>query len=107
MRTKTDWPVIGIAGWKNSGKTTLAVRLIEEFARRGLKLFSVTFEFGVAERQIMLGDELTPRTCFVGDGQPRPRRTREAGGGNGRPPAEPYRLMRDRLLGIPAGRTQA
>jgi phosphoribosylaminoimidazole-succinocarboxamide synthase len=77
------------------------------FARRGLKLFSVTFEFGVAERQIMLGDELTPRTCFVGDGQPRPRRTREAGGGNGRPPAEPYRLMRDRLLGIPAGRTQA
>ncbi len=34
-------PVIGIAGWKNSGKTTLAVRLIEEFTRRGLSVASV------------------------------------------------------------------
>ncbi len=29
-------PIIAIAGWKNSGKTTLAVRLVEEFTRRGL-----------------------------------------------------------------------
>jgi molybdopterin-guanine dinucleotide biosynthesis protein B len=41
MRTKTNWPVIGIAGWKNSGKTTLAVRLIEEFTQRGLKVSSI------------------------------------------------------------------
>jgi molybdopterin-guanine dinucleotide biosynthesis protein B len=41
MRTKTDWPVIGLAGWNNSGKTTLAVRLIEEFTRRGLKVSSI------------------------------------------------------------------
>jgi molybdopterin-guanine dinucleotide biosynthesis adapter protein len=34
-------PVIGIVGWKKSGKTTLVVRLIEEFARRGLKVASV------------------------------------------------------------------
>lgn len=34
-------PVIGIAGWKNSGKTTLTVRLIEEFTRRGLKVASI------------------------------------------------------------------
>ena len=34
-------PVIGIAGWKNSGKTTLAVRLIAEFVARGLRLASV------------------------------------------------------------------
>jgi molybdopterin-guanine dinucleotide biosynthesis protein B len=34
-------PVIGIAGWKKSGKTTLVVRLIEEFTRRGLKVASV------------------------------------------------------------------
>src|SRR5690606_4925356 len=34
-------PIIGIAGWKKSGKTTLAVRLIEEFTRRGLKVASV------------------------------------------------------------------
>jgi molybdopterin-guanine dinucleotide biosynthesis protein B len=34
-------PIIGIAGWKNSGKTTLTVRLIEEFRQRGLKLATV------------------------------------------------------------------
>lgn len=34
-------PVIGIAGWKNSGKTTLATRLIAELARRGLRIASV------------------------------------------------------------------
>lgn len=34
-------PVIGIAGWKNSGKTTLAVGLIEEFTRRGLRVATV------------------------------------------------------------------
>jgi molybdopterin-guanine dinucleotide biosynthesis adapter protein len=34
-------PVIGIAGWKKSGKTTLMVRLIEEFTRRGLRVASV------------------------------------------------------------------
>jgi molybdopterin-guanine dinucleotide biosynthesis protein B len=34
-------PVIGIVGWKKSGKTTLVVRLIEEFTRRGLKVASV------------------------------------------------------------------
>ena len=34
-------PVIGIAGWKNSGKTTLAVRLIEELTRRGYRVSSL------------------------------------------------------------------
>lgn len=34
-------PVIGIAGWKNSGKTTLACRLIEELSRRGLRVASI------------------------------------------------------------------
>ncbi len=34
-------PIIGIAGWKNSGKTTLAVRLVEEFTRRGLRVATV------------------------------------------------------------------
>ena len=31
-------PVIGIVGWKKSGKTTLTVRLVEEFTRRGLRV---------------------------------------------------------------------
>lgn len=38
---KTPVPVIGIAGWKKSGKTTLTVRLVQEFTRRGLKVATV------------------------------------------------------------------
>ena len=34
-------PIIGVAGWKKSGKTTLTVRLVEEFTRRGLKVATV------------------------------------------------------------------
>lgn len=41
MRTPHGAPIIGIAGWKKSGKTTLSVRLIEEFSRRGLNVASV------------------------------------------------------------------
>jgi molybdopterin-guanine dinucleotide biosynthesis adapter protein len=41
MKSALKTPVIGIAGWKKSGKTTLTVRLIEEFTRRGLKVASI------------------------------------------------------------------
>jgi molybdopterin-guanine dinucleotide biosynthesis adapter protein len=34
-------PIIGIAGWKKSGKTTLAERLIAEFTQRGFKVATV------------------------------------------------------------------
>ena len=34
-------PIIGIAGWKKSGKTTLVTRLIAEFTARGLKVATV------------------------------------------------------------------
>ena len=33
--------VFGIAGWKNSGKTGLAVRLVAEFTRRGYRISTV------------------------------------------------------------------
>lgn len=33
--------VIGIAGWKNSGKTTLTERLVEELTRRGWRVSTV------------------------------------------------------------------
>ena len=33
--------VFGIAGWKSSGKTGLAVRLVEEFTRRGYSISTV------------------------------------------------------------------
>ncbi|MBO3760710.1 molybdopterin-guanine dinucleotide biosynthesis protein B [Ciceribacter sp. L1K22] len=33
--------VFGIAGWKNSGKTGLATRLVEEFTRRGYRISTI------------------------------------------------------------------
>ena len=41
MSPSSPHRVIGIAGWKNSGKTTLAVRLIEELSRRGYAVSSL------------------------------------------------------------------
>jgi molybdopterin-guanine dinucleotide biosynthesis adapter protein len=34
-------PILGIVGWKNSGKTTLAERLVAEFTRRGLRVATI------------------------------------------------------------------
>jgi molybdopterin-guanine dinucleotide biosynthesis protein B len=34
-------PVLGIAGWKNSGKTILTTRLVEELTSRGLRISTV------------------------------------------------------------------
>src|SRR5262245_29873874 len=34
-------PVIGVAGWKNSGKTTLVTRLVTELTNRGFKVATV------------------------------------------------------------------
>jgi molybdopterin-guanine dinucleotide biosynthesis protein B len=34
-------PVLGIAGWKNSGKTTMVERLVAELASRGLRVATV------------------------------------------------------------------
>jgi molybdopterin-guanine dinucleotide biosynthesis protein B len=34
-------PVLAIVGWKNSGKTTLAVKLVAELTRRGFNVASV------------------------------------------------------------------
>lgn len=35
--------------------------------RRGLKLHSVALEFGIADGQMMVGDEISPRTCTFAD----------------------------------------
>jgi GTPase SAR1 family protein len=34
-------PVVGIAGWKNSGKTTLAARLVSELTERGYAVTAI------------------------------------------------------------------
>ena len=33
--------VFGVTGWKNSGKTTLTCKLVEEFTRRGFRVATV------------------------------------------------------------------
>lgn len=60
-------PVIGIAGWKKSGKTTLAVRLIEEFTRRGLKVSSV--KHAHHEFQVDTGPTDSARHRLAGAGE--------------------------------------
>lgn len=40
-QTANGSPVLGIAGWKNSGKTTLAARLTEELCKRGHRISTV------------------------------------------------------------------
>ncbi|RWX75525.1 molybdopterin-guanine dinucleotide biosynthesis protein B [Neorhizobium lilium] len=37
----TSQPVFGIVGWKNSGKTGLTARLVEEFTRRGYRVSTI------------------------------------------------------------------
>jgi len=41
LRARSGARVIGIVGWKNSGKTTLVERLIAELSRRGLRIASI------------------------------------------------------------------
>jgi molybdopterin-guanine dinucleotide biosynthesis adapter protein len=41
LHGRTGAPLFGIAGWKNSGKTTLTVALVAEFTRRGLAVATI------------------------------------------------------------------
>ena len=60
-------PIIGIAGWKKSGKTTLTVRLVEEFTRRGLRI--ATVKHAHHNFQIDDGDTDSARHRRAGAGQ--------------------------------------
>ena len=41
MSAKGQRPVMGIIGWKNSGKTTLVVALVRELTARGFRVATV------------------------------------------------------------------
>jgi molybdopterin-guanine dinucleotide biosynthesis protein B len=60
-------PVIGIAGWKKSGKTTLTVRLVAEFSRRGYRV--ATIKHAHHEFQIDDGETDSARHRRAGAGQ--------------------------------------
>jgi phosphoribosylaminoimidazole-succinocarboxamide synthase len=84
-----------------ASKTNAVLRSL--FSRRGLKLHALVLEFGTADSQVALGDELTPRTCLAGEIQSRVRKGRDVAQSSDPPPVEAYALMRDRLIGEPAG----
>jgi molybdopterin-guanine dinucleotide biosynthesis adapter protein len=60
-------PIIGIAGWKKSGKTTLVTRLIAEFTARGLKV--ATVKHAHHDFQIDEGETDSARHRRAGAGQ--------------------------------------
>jgi molybdopterin-guanine dinucleotide biosynthesis protein B len=60
-------PIVGIAGWKKSGKTTLTVRLVEAFTRRGFKV--ATIKHAHHEFQIDDGDTDSARHRRAGAAQ--------------------------------------
>jgi molybdopterin-guanine dinucleotide biosynthesis protein B len=66
-RSPRPIPIIGIAGWKKSGKTTLTVRLVEEFTRRGLRV--ATVKHAHHEFQIDDGDTDSARHRRAGAAQ--------------------------------------
>ncbi len=63
----TKTPIIGIAGWKKSGKTTLVTRLIAEFTGRGLKV--ATIKHAHHDFQIDDGETDSARHRRAGAGQ--------------------------------------
>ena len=60
-------PIIGIAGWKKSGKTILVTRLIAEFARRGCRVG--TIKHAHHDFQIDEGEADSARHRRAGAGQ--------------------------------------
>jgi phosphoribosylaminoimidazole-succinocarboxamide synthase len=73
-----------------ASKTNVVLRSL--FERRGLKLQSISLEFGITNNQIVIGDEISPRTC---------RFVPQKKGGTVRHPGTPemstYRDVRSRL----------
>jgi len=60
-----------------ASKTNIVLRSF--FERRGLKLQGLSLEFGMAGDQIVIGDEISPRTCKLAYGQKRKRTVKTRG----------------------------
>ena len=88
-------PAIGVAGWKNSGKTTLVTRLIAELTRRGFKVATVKH----AHHDFQIDDAETDSARHRRAGAPgtlsiAARHYRRRGGGN-----RVLQYLRDRRIG--------
>ena len=56
-------PVVGVAGWKNSGKTTLVEKLVAELSRRGYRVATVKHAHHDAEIDRPGSDSFRHRTA--------------------------------------------
>lgn len=68
-----DKNVFGITGWKNSGKTTLVVALVQEFTRRGLRVSTIkhahhAFDIDVAGKDSHRHRQAGATEVLVGSG---------------------------------------
>jgi phosphoribosylaminoimidazole-succinocarboxamide synthase len=67
------------------------------FDRRELKLLSMNLEFGVIGNQIMIGDEISPRTCRFADMQKKERGTKDIFANDNGDTLEAYTEVRNRI----------
>jgi phosphoribosylaminoimidazole-succinocarboxamide synthase len=67
------------------------------FERRELKLLNMSLEFGAAGNQIMIGDEISPRTCRFADMQKKERGARDIFAPGSADPLEAYTEVRNRI----------
>ena len=78
-----------------ASKTNVVLRSF--FERRELRLVSMNLEFGVIGNQLMIGDEISPRTCRFADMQKKDRGTKDIfANGNG-DTLEAYTEVRNRI----------
>jgi len=66
------------------------------FERRGLKLVSFVLEFGLSGSQIMIGDEISPRTCVLSDLQSKAKTGKHSFNGH----EIDHSVIRNRVFGI-------
>ncbi len=67
------------------------------FDRRELKLLSMSLEFGASGNQVMIGDEISPRTCRFADLQKRDRGGKDVFSGGNDESLEAYTEVRNRI----------
>jgi phosphoribosylaminoimidazole-succinocarboxamide synthase len=67
------------------------------FERRELRLLGLSLEFGIAGNQIMLGDEISPRTCVLADLQRKDRPASDIFSDGNRHGVEAFVEVRNRI----------
>ena len=78
-----------------TSKTNVVLRSF--FDRRELKLLNIDLEFGVAGNQVMIGDEISPRTCRFAEMQKKDRGSKDVFAVGCEDKIEAYTEVRNRI----------